>query len=408
MLSLALALTFAAAPCPHPSPQQSVWFEDFDQPGTTVASTLFPNVFLISGGAFVREALDTTLGAPDTTPALPINGGGDKECRYFEPSAPSAGGQAFTDMLFSDVVIEGYFGIGYPIALGSRTASFAVRGGLTPYESAYVADFVHNGGTTARLHISLECNSLIVPSTVLASSDPFVIDPFTENYRLAFRAQGASLQAELWRVRAGNGAVVEEPIDLFATPGVQNWLTATDGRLIHGSVGVSAFARGASSVFFDDIQVTQLGAGPGLAYCFGDGIGAACPCNNSTRSGEGCRNSNGVGARLAAQGTTSVASNDLRLGASQVPRSVPAIFFAGTTANSIPFGAGVRCVQLPVARFPLQISGSCGELVRESVASYLGAKPGETWYFQAWFRDALGPCSSATNLTNALEVGFSP
>jgi hypothetical protein len=33
---------------------------------------------------------------------------------------------------------------------------------------------------------------------------------------------------------------------------------------------------------------------------------------------------------------------------------------------------------------------------------------GETWHFQAWFRDPSGPCGMGSNLTNALRVTFAP
>ena len=34
--------------------------------------------------------------------------------------------------------------------------------------------------------------------------------------------------------------------------------------------------------------------------------------------------------------------------------------------------------------------------------------PGQTWYFQGWYRDPAGPCGSGFNLTNGIEVTFTP
>ncbi len=33
---------------------------------------------------------------------------------------------------------------------------------------------------------------------------------------------------------------------------------------------------------------------------------------------------------------------------------------------------------------------------------------GETWYFQGWYRDPMGPCGTAFNLSNGLAVTFAP
>ncbi len=33
---------------------------------------------------------------------------------------------------------------------------------------------------------------------------------------------------------------------------------------------------------------------------------------------------------------------------------------------------------------------------------------GETWYFQGWYRDPMGPCGTAFNLSNAIAVTFAP
>ena len=31
---------------------------------------------------------------------------------------------------------------------------------------------------------------------------------------------------------------------------------------------------------------------------------------------------------------------------------------------------------------------------------------GDTWYFQAWYRDPFGPCGNGSNFSNAMEVTF--
>jgi len=33
---------------------------------------------------------------------------------------------------------------------------------------------------------------------------------------------------------------------------------------------------------------------------------------------------------------------------------------------------------------------------------------GDTWYFQTFYRDSSGPCASGENLTNNVEIAFTP
>lgn len=47
--------------------------------------------------------------------------------------------------------------------------------------------------------------------------------------------------------------------------------------------------------------------------------------------------------------------------------------------------------QLPIAEGP-------------SISALIGAQPGDTNYFQFWFRDNGGPCGGVANLSNAVRV----
>src|SRR5204862_2760631 len=68
------------------------------------------------------------------------------------------------------------------------------------------------------------------------------------------------------------------------------------------------------------------------SFCFGDGSGTACPCANSSPAGQGrgCLNSLGLGGRLVAVGTASLAADTLVLAGSNMPNS-SALYFQGTT-----------------------------------------------------------------------------
>src|SRR5262245_37801716 len=61
-----------------------VVFEKFNQAGNLWTSSVFSDVIMDAGGAIERTTIGAALGAPNTTPALPINEGGDKEARYYQ------------------------------------------------------------------------------------------------------------------------------------------------------------------------------------------------------------------------------------------------------------------------------------------------------------------------------------
>lgn len=116
-------------------------------------------------------------------------------------------------------------------------------------------------------------------------------------------------------------------------------------------------------------------------------------------------NSVGSGARIRAIGATSVGGASLLLRAQGVPPQQFGIFVASRTSAYVtplgPAADGVLCVGQPLGRFvgPGQIasSGPAGvlELALPFGAIPVGAgtvpiAPGDSWYFQAWYRDSVG------------------
>ena len=148
----------------------------------------------------------------------------------------------------------------------------------------------------------------------------------------------------------------------------------------------------------------------GEPYCFGDGSGLACPCANASApgAGEGCRNSTGAGGLIDATGSGSVGADDLVARVAQLPANQNGLVYCGLNASQLPFGDGHRCVGGGIVRFPVKNSGPGGSFAQTGIASFLGLSPGETRRFQGWYRDPMGPCGSAFNLTNALSVVFAP
>ena len=124
-------------------------------------------------------------------------------------------------------------------------------------------------------------------------------------------------------------------------------------------------------------------------------------------------NSSGLGGRIDLLGSPQLAVNDLTLAASQLPPNQFGMFVTSATVASIPVGSGLLCVGGQIGRFnaPGQVlqsgpGGSFDLLVDLTqnwpVVGVLTPAVGETWHFQAWFRD-LGPTS---NFTDALALTF--
>lgn len=151
----------------------------------------------------------------------------------------------------------------------------------------------------------------------------------------------------------------------------------------------------------------------GTPYCFGDGSGTPCPCNNPGSTGQGCANSTGHGASLDADGSPSVAADDLTLVASGMPPHVSVLLFQGTTqvqggAGSV-FGDGLRCAGGVVKRFTVQATDASGAATwGPGLAASGGWSAGLTENFQATYRNHGGPCGSGFNLSSARSITFVP
>lgn len=148
---------------------------------------------------------------------------------------------------------------------------------------------------------------------------------------------------------------------------------------------------------------------PGVAYCAGDGSGAACPCANVGGAGAGCANSGGTGVMLGSQGSSSVLANDLVLRGSGLPAGQLALLYMGTHAIGgglgVSLGDGLRCVGGGVRRLGLRLADSAGDATwGPSLTQGLGNAAGSTDRFQVWCRDPAGPCNQGSNLSNGYAV----
>ncbi|MBI5434076.1 MAG: hypothetical protein HZA52_14685 [Planctomycetes bacterium] len=169
-------------------------------------------------------------------------------------------------------------------------------------------------------------------------------------------------------------------------------------------------------------SLTVLDQPIGTTYCAGDGSapGATCPCGNASGAGtqSGCKNSTGVGATLRGLGTTSVGADNFTLQTSHLPKNINGLaFMGGSAVNAAPFGDGLRCVGLPLYRFAVRNAGVGGtfsygpgqaDWVQTHLTGAAWITAGSTWRFQTWYRDPSGPCGAGFNLSNALEIQFTP
>lgn len=129
-------------------------------------------------------------------------------------------------------------------------------------------------------------------------------------------------------------------------------------------------------------------------------------------------NSSGVQSRIVATGTATPGSTDLNLRAFGLPANELGIFISSRTAGApavLSGSTGSLCLTGAIGRFvgPGQIFGSGPDgsfvlFVDTSAIPQPGGlvtvMPGDTWSFQAWFRD--GAAGNASNLTDAVMLSF--
>lgn len=143
-----------------------------------------------------------------------------------------------------------------------------------------------------------------------------------------------------------------------------------------------------------------MGSGPGTNYC------------------TAVANSSGVAASLSASGTSNVALNNLVLEASDLPNNSFGFFVTSLTQGFVPMAGGSSgnlCVGGAIGRYvaPGQIQNSGGTgAISLAVDNTLHPTPtglvmvaaGETWNYQAWFRDTSPAGPATSNFTDGLEI----
>ena len=208
----------------------------------------------------------------------------------------------------------------------------------------------------------------------------------------------------------------DDRVRMWVDPAVDNPLDGADLDVLiadHKWDGIRLWGGGNGSLYyFDDVVIERGIPVPPVAYCFGDGTAATCPCGNGGGIGEGCQNSTGKGAVIGATGSQSVLADDFGIAASQLVPGQPALLFSANNqvqnGNGALFGDGLRCAGGSVKRLGVQQPNASGETSWSGGLSAQGGwAAGDIRRFQVWYRDPSGtPCGTGFNLSHGLEVLF--
>ncbi|MFT4539799.1 MAG: hypothetical protein ACI841_003921 [Planctomycetota bacterium] len=122
------------------------------------------------------------------------------------------------------------------------------------------------------------------------------------------------------------------------------------------------------------------------------------------------------GSNITLRGLPSVALDTLTLYIRDLPAYQPGLLFMSSGIAHLPFGDGLRCVTGAIQRFPVGMTDSAGVWIEggrivqmsQGFGRNGAIQAGDRRYFQCWYRNPLGPCSSGFNLSQALEVVFTP
>jgi len=164
-----------------------------------------------------------------------------------------------------------------------------------------------------------------------------------------------------------------------------------------GTADVFTSVSGTSDVFtlYDNLVVNEVLPGPiGTNYC-----GPAIP------------NSTGVAGVMSANGSLNVSANDVTLTASQLPVAQFGYFITSQTQGFFQPGGsnGFVCLGSGIGRYnqPQNVGQGPSFSIQVDLTSMpvnppLAVQPGETWNFQAWYRD-LG---NTNNFTDGLSLTF--
>lgn len=199
----------------------------------------------------------------------------------------------------------------------------------------------------------------------------------------------AATEAGAWVRRAASG-LWEDVMGLNA-PHTNYW--SVDGVPGVGRMRFGTYGRG-----IWDLALDGPGIDMGVLYC-----------------DPAASNSSLLTAHISAEGSYSAAANDLVLKAEDLPPNQFGFFIASRDAGYVAYpgnSQGILCLGGSMARFTSQIqnSGANGSFQIQVDLQAIPANPtvavaaGDTWHFQAWFRDFY--LFQTSNFTDATAITF--
>ena len=156
---------------------------------------------------------------------------------------------------------------------------------------------------------------------------------------------------------------------------------------------------------------------PGFAFCDCNDVSES-PCTNPAAFEEGCENGTGVGGKMVATGTSSIATDDMVFNITQLPTNNFGLVFMGNgTIPHSPVDNGSICIGgTAIWRLHVGSTGPLGQFTygpgivadANTFPNFVVIMSGDTWNYQTWYRDPGGPCGQTSNMTNAWSVNFTP
>jgi len=243
------------------------------------------------------------------------------------------------------------------------------------------------------------------------------IQRYSGNFQPQARFTADSSTIGLWHFDEGAGSVAVDDSGNgrhFQLFGAYQWVDGVTDCNNNGVLDDQDIANGTSSDCDGNgiPDECDIAADPAKDWN-GDGILDVCtPPNYCTAN----PNTTGLPAVMLVSGSPLIADNNLTLMASQMPAFEWGYFLMSPTQGFIPNvggSAGNLCIGAPIYRFN---KPPAGQVLNSGAGGAFSLSPdlnnlpqgvivqvGETWNFQAWFRDGS---ASTSNFTDGIEVMF--